>query len=340
MNEDVLVSVIIPVYNVSPYLAEALDSAVNQTYKNLEIIIIDDGSTDGSGEIGDEYKKNDDRIQIIHQENKGLSAARNTGLCLATGEFVVFLDADDAYRLDFVSLMVNAIISKKADLVICRCSVHQTINKMTQSNCTSIEPKIECGDYDRIQALHAFVDGSINAGVWNKIYKKELWRNIQYPVGRFYEDQDTIFKIIDLCKKVCVIDQPLYFYRRHPGSITAECSRKNIDDCILAYQTLETYVNDGIPNLFTEKELETRRKLLLTRLIGKYTNTLQSIDRFSEHSSIDYLRRRIIELGSMYGTQILSGHMKKLYYLIQLCPSNIIRGAFRGRRLIKKLFHS
>ena len=125
-----LVSVIVPVYNVSPYLREALDSVINQTYKELEIIIVDDGSTDGSASIYEEYAASDPRIKLIHQANKGLSGARNTGLEHATGEFVSFIDSDDSISPMFIESLVNAMVSTSADVSICRFSAFETSGKM------------------------------------------------------------------------------------------------------------------------------------------------------------------------------------------------------------------
>ena len=124
-----LVSVIIPVYNVAPYLREALDSVIGQTYHNLEILIIDDGSTDGSESICDEYKS-DARVTVIHQKNGGLSNARNTGLDLAQGEFVCFLDPDDAYDTFFVERLIAPMISDHHDIAVCRFSVYKTTGRM------------------------------------------------------------------------------------------------------------------------------------------------------------------------------------------------------------------
>ena len=131
MQNKGFVSVIIPVYNVRPFLEEALDSVLNQTYKNLEIIIIDDGSTDGSGEICDEYAGRDNRIQVIHQDNGGLSAARNAGLDVMTGDLVAFLDPDDAYVDSFIETLVNAMAAEDVDLVICGCTVHYTTGPLS-----------------------------------------------------------------------------------------------------------------------------------------------------------------------------------------------------------------
>ena len=121
-KKDPLISIIIPVYNVAPYIREALDSAVNQSYKNLEIISIDDGATDESGQICDEYKT-DPRLTVIHQKHQGPGKARNTGLDIATGEYIAFLDPDDAYHPDFIQLMLGAI--EDADIIECQHEVHQ-----------------------------------------------------------------------------------------------------------------------------------------------------------------------------------------------------------------------
>ena len=125
-----LVSVIIPVYNVESYLEEALDSVLNQSYDNLEIIIIDDGSTDSSGQICDNYEKKDERVYVIHQEHRGLSAARNTGLDIMTGEAVAFLDSDDAFNQDFIKVLADIMEKENVDVVVCNHTVHNTIDKM------------------------------------------------------------------------------------------------------------------------------------------------------------------------------------------------------------------
>ena len=124
-----LVSVIIPVYNVAPFLNEALDSVIHQTYTNLEILIIDDGSTDESGEICDKYKR-DQRVQVIHQENRGLSAARNIGLDMMTGDIVAFLDSDDKYNKDYISRLLISMEQHGSDITICKFSNHKTLDKL------------------------------------------------------------------------------------------------------------------------------------------------------------------------------------------------------------------
>ena len=214
-----LVSIIIPVYNVKLYLKEALDSVIHQTYQNLEIIIIDDGSTDGSEKLCDEYTEKDQRIIVIHQENKGLSNARNVGLDLMHGEALAFLDSDDAYSSDYVRVMAEAMIREKADIVICRYTIHNTTDRLSPSGREKKLPRITQGLYDRKQSLCALVDGAINNSVWNKLYRQELWTDIRFPNGRVYEDFDTSYRIFNACKTVYVVDKSQYLYRKRPGSI-------------------------------------------------------------------------------------------------------------------------
>ncbi len=140
MENSVLVSVIIPVFNTAQYLVEALDSAIHQTYEKLEIIIIDDGSTDDSGKMCDEYARIDERVVVVHQHNSGLSVARNVGLNMMTGEAVAFLDSDDAYHPDFIRIMVEALIREKTDLVVCRYITHSETGNMTRNGMEKVYP--------------------------------------------------------------------------------------------------------------------------------------------------------------------------------------------------------
>lgn len=129
-----------PVFNAKSYLAEALDSLISQSYKNLEIILIDDGSTDGSGKICDEYAEKDNRVQVRHQKNSGVSAARNAGLDLVTGDFLAFLDSDDAYELDFIYSMITAMTQNNADIVMCKYTEQKTTEKMSFDGHEKIYP--------------------------------------------------------------------------------------------------------------------------------------------------------------------------------------------------------
>ncbi|MBR3108170.1 MAG: glycosyltransferase family 2 protein [Clostridia bacterium] len=340
MKNNALVSVIIPVFNVAPYLAESLDSVIHQTYKNLEIIMIDDGSTDGSGKICDDYAAADERILVIHQENKGLSSARNIGLDRMTGEAVAFLDSDDEYQPDFFQAMMDALIRENADLVMCQFSIHHTEEKMGPSNLMCVERLLPPGVYDRIDALHALAEERINQAVWNKLYLSKLWENIRFPDGHVFEDLVTAYKVIDRCEKICVVEHILYLFRKRPGSITADCSLRNMDDHIAAYLHFESFVRENVPAVFSQEQLIHARRETLNRMITYYIY-LSGKNEKEDMAYRENLKRRILEIGNETGIGDRELRRKVFYWMIRSCPwvlSSFYPIYFRIRRSVKKLF--
>ena len=204
-QKNPLVSVIIPVYNVAPYLPEALDSVIQQTYNNLEILIIDDGSMDESGEICDRYSLTDSRIIIFHQENKGLSAARNIGLDNATGDVIAFLDSDDAFRLDAIEIMVGEMQEYEADIVVCDFSWHDGLDQMIPLN--GVSDGID--NINTEEAYQRIIKQKINTAPWNKLYKRRIWEELRFPEGRVYEGTYTIFDIFSQAKRIVISEKNL-----------------------------------------------------------------------------------------------------------------------------------
>ena len=242
-----LVSVIIPVYNVLPYLREALDSVMNQTYANLEIIIVDDGSTDGSGAVCDEYRC-DPRVTVIHQENRGLSGARNTGLSLITGEYVAFLDSDDAFHSDTIERFLNTITRENADMATCGYEVIETEGVLAgakRRNC--FIPKRDTVLTSR-EALAAMLEGEYTIAVWNKLYKKKVWEQICFPEGCIYEDKLVAPRIVEQCGRIAVISQALIYYRKRSGSITQTYTAENVMSRIDALNKYWDYLGTIMPS--------------------------------------------------------------------------------------------
>lgn len=318
MEYGVLVSVIIPVFNVRSYLSESLESAINQTYKNLEIIVIDDGSTDGSGVICDEYSKKDQRLHVIHQERKGLSAARNTGLDLMRGDTVVFLDSDDAYHPHYVELMLKTMVREEADLVLCKSFVFDSKGNLISKR---KRPLIVPGVYNRKEALRNLITGYINHSVWNKLYRSELWRIVRFPEGHVYEEIDTTFRIISQCNKICVVDEQLYLYRIRHDSISHSCSSLNIRDWLMAWSHFESFVEENTPDIYTISDLERVYQSRLMQMIRFYTR-YTVIAKGESKRFLKKLRRQIIELETEIGIKNISGHfrIKICYCLIRWCP--------------------
>ena len=235
-TEKEKISIVIPVYNVEPYIEKCLSSVVNQTYKNIEIIIVIDGSTDKSEEICNSFAKDDDRIIIIKQENQGLSAARNSGIKVMTGEFVMFVDGDDYVDKDFCIAPYVAAKENNADLVIFNyLKIDNTgaIVKTTYNNLS----------YGIISKNFAIEQG--DCVVWNKLYHSSLFHGFLFPEGRVYEDISTTHKLIINAKKIIRIKNDLYFYVNNPNSITNTNTIKNYRDCLLARFILYNDLNDN-----------------------------------------------------------------------------------------------
>ncbi len=221
-DDEAIISVIVPVYNVSAYLKRSLSSIIYQTYKNLEIILVDDGSTDGSGTICDEYAAIDDRIKVIHQENLGLSGARNTGLDHASGRYIFFCDSDDYLREDALEIMISKMLNDHADVVACGIAkVHDNTTDSAEKEdiFTVIKPGRWSGHESVIQMM---ITNNVCTVAWNKLYKKELFDGIRFPIGVKNEDEATIYKVLYRAGIVSFIPDTLYKYYQRDDSIIHE----------------------------------------------------------------------------------------------------------------------
>ena len=320
MGKNELVSVIIPAYNVQPYLREALDSVIHQTYEDLEIIIIDDGSTDESGKICDEYAERDPRIKVFHQENKGLSNARNTGLDWMTGEVVAFLDPDDAYEFTFIEELKTAMDRERADLAVCKYTVHYTTEKMIRGIRENLEPQMSAGVYDRIDMLVALSDRRVNASVWNKLYKRKLWEGIRFQDGHVCEDNEASYRIMNQIGKTVVVDEVLYLYRKRPGSITANLTWKFLKDQILAYLRVNEFVAENLSNVLPEEYLQKNRQTCLNSMMAAYVRLFKVKENFDKKAEGEKLRQQIVRVGDE--TEIVKCNIRTriAYQVIRFCP--------------------
>lgn len=243
VSKEPLVSVIVPVYNVEKYLSCCLDSIILQTYKNLEIIVVDDGSTDDSGDICDEYAKKDKRIEVIHKKNGGLSDARNAGLNVAKGEYITLIDSDDWVDNDYVEQQVVAIMESGADIIITSHKVHYP--KKIIDYATS-----ERAVYGPEEVLERILySQGIDLSAWAKLYRAELFYGVKYPKGRLYEDAATTYKLIDRCKKIAINSVSTYNYRMNDKSISrCEFNPKKMD-LIVSTREMTDYVRTKYPHL-------------------------------------------------------------------------------------------
>lgn len=239
-----LVSVIVPVYNVLQYLDQCIESIIVQTYKNLEIILVDDGSTDGSGERCEYWQEKDERVRAFHREKKGLSAARNTGIDNSSGEYIAFVDPDDYIRPEMMAKLVNAAVSGGTKLAMCGYS-EEGGKKWHRKKTTG------AGIYSGREALSFLVNGQMSVTAWDKIYHKSIWENLRFPEGRVYEDTAVIPNIIAESDNITIIEDELYCYRiMRPGSITAELDDGKLQDWLMSLEDRERYIARKYPEFY------------------------------------------------------------------------------------------
>ena len=286
-----LVSVIVPVYNVEPYLREALDSVIHQTYRKLEILVIDDGSTDGSGRICDEYAALDPRTKVFHQENRGLSAARNVGLDAMSGDVVAFLDSDDAFKPEMIANMLAEMQRHQADLVICSVARCYSVGPMDSAK-VSTPRHLEKAVLSGKEILQCLAVGKMNVATWNKLYLRRLWNQIRFPEGKVYEDTSTEYRIMSVAERIVSLPEVYYLYRLRPGSITSIASSNNARDLVTAYKEFEAFVTEHVPDMFNKEMLNTLRWHQLRSEIAKWSRLPQA-----ELAGTDDIYESIIALG-------------------------------------------
>ena len=212
-----LISIIVPIYKVEPYLRQCLDSVTNQTYTNLEIILVDDGSPDGCPNICDEYASKDNRIVVIHKKNGGLSDARNAGLDVAKGEFIYFLDSDDIIPTNCISILFKIIRNEAADIASSSYCEFSDKHPLSDNHIHDVSYTTMNGSEALILLCRDETPGIMSACM--KIYKKELFQEERFPIGKLYEDAHTNYRIYHKCKKICYTKNSLYYYRIRKGSI-------------------------------------------------------------------------------------------------------------------------
>lgn len=246
VTENVLISIVVPVYNVADYMRKCLDSIIAQTYKPIEIILVDDGATDNSSEICDEYEQRYPQlINVVHQKNRGLSGARNTGLSYAHGEYITFVDSDDWIAPDMVETMYRNL--KKYDAQISGVSFYKTFEDGKKIKVTS---KTEISVMSREETLGKFLfNENMNVCVCGKLYLTSLWDIVKCPEGKLFEDQYTTYKLIDQAETVVYDPSPKYYYVQRNGSIAHSSFTEKTYDLYEGVQEQYGYIVNKYPKL-------------------------------------------------------------------------------------------
>ena len=242
-----MISVIIPVFNVEKYLVRCVDSVLCQSYRDFEIVLVDDGSSDDSGKICDDYAEKNDNIRVIHQENKGLSGARNTGLCAAKGEYVYFLDSDDLIHSDCLKVHFNAIKKTGTAISIAMLTEFQEaadINYETYTEDCFVET------FTKLESMAKLTDAMEFIVACNKLYKKTLFENISFPEGKVHEDEFVAHKLLHAAGKVSFSHISVYFYYKNYSGITKGSYNLRRLDALEAFEDrIQFYESLGLHEL-------------------------------------------------------------------------------------------
>lgn len=308
-----LISIIVPIYKVEKYLSKCIESIINQTYKNIEIILVDDGSPDNCGIICDEYSKKDNRIKVIHKKNQGLSAARNSGLEIAKGKYISFVDSDDWIEKDMYEILIN--LAKKNNADISQCKFLRVQNEYEKNIIDREETDITI--LTNVEAMDKFysIKNEENVNmivVWNKLYRRDLFKNLRFDVGRIHEDLFIMHKLFFYANKIVTISKKLYFYRITENSITNNEKNKLKLDEIEAYEErLKFFIKIG-ENELVKKTI----RVLIDVLIDTYYVYLKY--DYKNIETINYLKSKVKDIYKLY----FSFHVKipKSHILFRISP--------------------
>ena len=249
MENTIKISVIVPIYKVEQYIKKCIESIINQNYHNLEIILVDDGSPDNCGDICEQYAKTDNRIIVIHKNNGGLSSARNAGIDICSGDYIMFVDSDDWIEKNFCEKALSDILEKKVDCL--SFGYYKHFKDKVVTNIT------KCPRYlSAEEAIKSIVnlDDTIYNFAWNKIYKRNIFERIRYPEGKLFEDQGTTYKIFDLIGKIYVTNIPLYHYIQREDSIMGQKLKPNaINDRFDLWKERLTFLKSNYPSIYNDQ---------------------------------------------------------------------------------------
>lgn len=241
------ISIVVPIYNVAKYLDKCINTLVNQTYSDLEIILVNDGSTDESLSICNEWKEKDKRIVVVNKENGGLSSARNAGIKKANGSYICFVDSDDYVELDMVEKLINAIHEDGSDIAICNRVEFYDYKKKNQYKLSfKNDNKHLC--MNKKEALAELCSFRLfDMSAWSKMYRTSFFSNMDFPEGKLSEDYYIMYILFDKCKKISYVNEPLYVYRQRKGSISKN-KKINYDYKIAAEEQMN-YMDDKYPDM-------------------------------------------------------------------------------------------
>ncbi len=298
------ISIIVPVYNVESYLPKCINSLINQTYKNIEIILVDDGSSDNSGHICDKFAKEDKRVKVIHKENGGLSDARNKGIEIAKGSYITFIDSDDYVSPKYCEILYGLLKKYNADIAI---SDYQTFTEKDVILEQIINEEIVM---DSKKALANLYDKDYDIAMrvaWGKLYKINLFDKIRYPKGKINEDEFVIHYLYDMAKKVVLTKSKLYYYLQRESSIMGKTfSLKRLDALEALKDRIDFFDKKGMLDLKFEASRD-------------YNHFIKhNYYRINDKKLKKSLKEKLLPISYFKGYFKLKNYIT--YYLFKFCP--------------------
>lgn len=261
------VSVIVPVYQVIQYLDDCIQSILDQTFTDYELVLVDDGSSDGSGERCDEWAALDTRISVIHQENAGLSAARNSGLAKCHGDYVLFVDSDDIIKPLLLESVLAQINTTDSDICFYKYVIYRDDGTtLPYKESARFPPTSVCAPAKALEYLYS---QSIHNFAWAHLAKTSLYEHVEFPVGKTMEDLATTSCLLSQAARVSFLSEELYLYRKRRGSITAHWSHQLTLDTIAAFEAVESGIRT-LPSKTRQLELNYKVKMLFYCLMMEY----------------------------------------------------------------------
>lgn len=248
-----MISIIVPVYNIEKYIEKCIRSILNQSFKKIEVILVDDGSTDGSLAICQQYSKLDERIKVITKENGGLSSARNEGIKQSTGEYIAFIDGDDFVHPQYIEKLYNTLSSFDADMSVCGIEIVDENGKITDKLSTGAIYKQYCpftreklSPIEVERRYYTEENGFIFVVAWNKLYKRQIFENLLYDEGKIYEDEYLFSTLLRKCREISFVTDKLYFYVQRNNGITSKSKQRDKFQYIseIFYRRISIYENE------------------------------------------------------------------------------------------------
>ena len=301
-----MISVIVPVYKVEKYLSECVNSILSQTYVNFELILVDDGSPDRCGEICEDYSRKDARVRVIHQENQGLSGARNTGMEAAAGDYLTFVDSDDLVSPQYLAVMYQTLADTGVDIAVCR-TLRFEDGEIPKAKPDHIKKNVYSGKKACVMLYDGQPEVTVNA--CGKLYRTKLIGDTRFPLGRLHEDQAFTPLICYRADKVATVDAELYYYRERNDSITRDrFTIKRYDD-VWAINNCIAFFEAEQANEILKAVYRKKNRLLATYSIYAHRDGVKVPEEYRVRllPALLYLRKNVQPL-------------KYEYYLAQISP--------------------